>query len=316
MSVLITGIGGFVGSHLAKRLVEQGQQVVGIVRDWKTNSLDALGLTNKVTVARADVRDTEALERIISQYEVDTVFHLAAVSTVAEAQRNPVDVFDVNVMGTVRLLDVCRRRGVSKILVTSSDKCYGNSPVPYHESMPLLGLEPYPASKVCEDIVARSFAHTYNLPVIVMRACNIYGPGDLNDSRLIPSTILRLLRGQPARLYESARYMIRQFVYVDDVVEAYLTAMETLPQWSGSAWNVGGFEQTGVSIESIIQKLVARIGGTIKSVPSTIREIPRQFLDDSSLRELGWKPQVSLDEGLDRTVEWYRTWVEDSVYAG
>ena len=241
---LLTGATGFVGGWLVPALVARQAAVVCLVRDWVPDSeLVARGLPAQVSVVRGDARDQALVERILGEYEVNTVFHLAAQAVVGIADRNPISTFESNVRGTWTVLEACRRSpAVGQIIVASSDKAYGShSTLPYHEDMALQGRFPYDASKSCADLIAQSYAATYGLPVIISRCANLYGGGDLNWNRLVPGTIRSVLRGDRP-IVRSNGHMIRDYMYVEDGVMAYLTLAEALEgqrALSGRAFNFG-----------------------------------------------------------------------------
>src|SRR5215510_7174648 len=198
-NAFVTGATGFVGAHVARALVERGARVVCLQRDSvRANLLDLFDLRRKVAVVNGSVEDYGLMERVLTEYEIEAVFHLAAQAIVGAANRSPLSTFEANIRGTYFLMEACRRnQTVKRVVVASSDKAYGShTDLPYQEDFPLLGLFPYDASKACTDILARSFAHTYKTPVVVSRFANIYGPGDMNLSRVIPGTILSVLRDQ------------------------------------------------------------------------------------------------------------------------
>src|SRR5215467_6125022 len=240
-NAFVTGATGFVGANVARTLAEQGARVVCLQRDAvRANSLDLFDLRRLVTVIQGSVEDYSLMERVVTEYEVEAVFHLAAQAIVGAANRSPLSTFEANVRGTYSLLEACRRaETVKRVVVASSDKAYGSHDrLPYDEDYPLLGLFPYDASKACADIIARSYAHTYGTPVAVSRFANIYGPGDMNLSRIIPSAIVSALRDE-APVIRSDGTPVREFVYVDDVARGYLLLAENIDEVTGDAFNFG-----------------------------------------------------------------------------
>ncbi len=313
-NVLITGIGGFVAFSLASRLVRQGANVTGTIKDY--NSLTKLRMemspeiVNKINYTTGDVCDYSFLRRTVNKYEVDACFHLAAMSTVRICSRDPIVAFRTNVEGTWNVLEACRTsKTVEATVVASTDKCYGiPEQLPYKEGDVLNGLATYDASKACADIVARSFAYNYDMPVSVTRCCNIYGPGDLNLSRIIPNTIRRVVAGKPAMLWNDSAAMIREFVYIDDIVDAYLGLAENIDTTRGKAYNVGTLEH--IKVEDFIKKIFECMGKEpnieIKERDAEFKEIPEQYLDSALIKEdIGWEAKRGLDVGLKKTVDWY-----------
>src|SRR4051795_12418514 len=242
-SVLVTGAQGFVGAWLAERLLEMGARVVVPRRDVHPDSRFVReGIEGRCHVVQADLDDYDALLRVINEHEVSAVFHLAAQTIVGTARRSPLSTFEANVRGTYNLLEACRELGsVERVVVASSDKAYGaQDELPYREDTPLRAVHPYDVSKACADLITRSYAASYGLPVAVTRLANVYGPGDLNWSRLVPDTARALARGERP-LIRSDGTPRRDYLYVDDAVEAYLAVAASLDRedMAGRAWNAG-----------------------------------------------------------------------------
>jgi CDP-glucose 4,6-dehydratase len=271
------------------------------------------GIEERCIVALADLADYESLVRVLNEHEVSAVFHLGAQTIVGTALRSPLATFDANIRGTYALLEACRSLGegtVERIVVASSDKAYGaHDELPYREDFPLQPSYPYDVSKACVDLIARSYAATYALPVAVTRVANVYGPGDVNWSRLVPDTARALVRGERP-LIRSDGTPERDYLYLDDAVDAYLAIAASLdrPELRGRAWNAGWGRP--VSVLELVRRLIAVSGRELEpdvrgsGVPHA--EIDRQFLDSTSIRtELGWEPRVALDEGLSRAWGWY-----------
>jgi CDP-glucose 4,6-dehydratase len=316
-TALVTGIGGFVGSGLARGLLERGADVVGIVRDSAgMRLLDALGISDRIDIVRGSITDPGLVGRTIGEYTVDSVFHLAAQSQVGVANANPISTFETNIAGTWMLLEACRQHpSVARVVVASSDKAYGNTPVlPYTEDTPLQGTFPYDASKSCTDILAKSYAVSFGQPVAIARCANIYGPGDTNWARLIPGTIRSVFEGQDP-IIRSDGTPERDYLYIDDAVAGYLCAAQHLPIVAGEAFNMG--TETPVSAATLVDRIVARSGvsGVTPRILGTARnEIDRQSLASGKARDvLGWTPAVTLDEGLDATIAWYRKYLAEHM---
>jgi CDP-glucose 4,6-dehydratase len=317
-SVLVTGATGFAGSWLVRRLRELEAHVVCVVRDWVPESplLDR-ELPSDLTVVFGDVRDQALLERALGDYETELVFHLAAQTIVPIANRNPVETFDTNIRGTAALLEACRRSTcVRAVVVASSDKAYGaQAELPYREDMPLTPLHPYDVSKACGDLIAQSYAATYDLPVAVTRAGNFFGGGDLNWSRLFPGTIRSALRGRPP-VIRSDGTPRRDYVYVEDAVEAYLLLAQAVANGRvrGEAVNIS-YERP-LTVREAVAAILAEAGAGLEPVveATAAHEIQDQYLDATRARtELGWAPAFDFDEGLRRTVLWYREHLKGSA---
>jgi CDP-glucose 4,6-dehydratase len=308
----ITGATGLVGGWLVRRLREAGAEPVCLVRDWVPASfLIGSGDVQSLTTVRGDVTDQALLERVLGEYEIDTVIHLAAQTIVGIANRNPVSTFESNVRGTWALLEACRRSpSVRHIVVASSDKAYGEQhQLPYDEDMPLRGSHPYDVSKSCADLIAVAYARTYGLPVTVTRCGNFFGGGDLNFNRLVPGTVRSIIRGERPIIRSDGQY-IRDYFYVEDGAAAYMLLTECLardPSLGGKAFNFSNEE--GISVVELVQRISRLMGSDLEPDirDEASHEIREQRLSAARAKEqLGWKPLFSLDEGLRRTVEWYR----------
>jgi CDP-glucose 4,6-dehydratase len=316
-NAFVTGATGFVGAHVARTLVEQGARVVCLQRDaLPTNSLDLFDLRHRVTVINGIVEDYSLMERIINEYEIQAVFHLAAQAIVGVANRSPLSTFESNIRGTYSLLEACRTgQMIRSVVVASSDKAYGShEDLPYREDYPLLGLFPYDASKACTDILARSFAHTYGTPVAVTRSANIYGPGDINLSRIIPGTIVSVLREEPP-IIRSDGTPVRDFVYIDDVVRGYVLIAEKIDEVRGEAFNLSAGQPVQMIdlVERIIKLSGKNLEPRIMSQKKIEREIDAQYLSAEKVDErLAWRAKVGLENGLQRTIEWYRDYLKET----
>ena len=308
----VTGGTGLVGGWLVRRLVEAGAQVVCLVRDWVPQSeLVRSRQIEHVVVVRGDIRDREVLERTLGEYEVDTVIHLAAQTIVPIANRNPVSTFESNIAGTWNLLEACRRSpNVRQIVTASSDKAYGDQEIlPYDEDTPLRGQHPYDVSKSAADLIAHTYAVSYDLPVAVTRCGNFFGGGDLNWNRIIPGTIRSILRGQPPVIRSDGNF-VRDYFYVEDGAAAYMLLAERLaahPELRGQAFNFSYGNQ--MSVLELTRHLLALMGSDLQPEirNEAVNEIRRQYLDSAKARQkLGWSPLFTLEQGLHKTIAWYR----------
>lgn len=318
-TALVTGAHGFAGSWLARGLLERGAEVVVLERDRPAVSgLDLHGIAESVSVVPGEVQDGEVVERTLVEYGVDTVFHLAAQTIVGVASRSPAATFDTNVRGTWTVLEACRLHAVPRVVVASSDKAYGAAEsLPYTERTSLDPSHPYETSKACADLIARSYWRSYSVPVAVTRFANLYGGGDLNASRLVPEAVSAALEGR-GPVIRSDGTPERDFLYIEDAVAAYLAVAEALDSGAaaGEAFNAGG--DSPHPVREVVE-LVCRLAGSevkpdVRGAGNPAGEIDRQYVDSSKLREsTGWRPQVDLEEGLRRTVEWYRAHPEARV---
>jgi len=313
---LVTGASGLVGGWLVKRLQALGADVVCLVRDWVPQSeLVRSGLVDDVTVVRGDIRDADLLERALGEYEVTTVIHLAAQTIVGIANRNPLSTLESNIQGTWCVLEACRRSPlVQQIVIASSDKAYGDcDTLPYSEDTPLAGRHPYDVSKSCGDLIAQAWATTYDLPVVITRCGNFYGGGDLNWNRIVPGTIRSLVRGERPVVRSDGQY-VRDYFYAEDGAAAYTLLAEQLaarPDLRGHAFNFSNESQ--VTVLELVQRITALMESPLAPEirNEVTHEIRRQYLSAAKAREmLGWRPLFSLDDGLQRTIAWYREALE------
>ena len=314
---LVTGASGLLGSWTVQRLLSLGADVVCILRDWVPRSeLVRANAIEQVNVVRGDICDQKLVERMLGEYEVDTVFHLAAQTIVGIANRNPVSTFESNIQGTWSLLEACRRSPlVKQIVVASSDKAYGDhETLPYDEEAPFESRHPYDVSKSCADLIARSYAHTFELPVAITRCGNFYGGGDLNWNRLVPGTIRSIIRKQRPIIRSDGNY-VRDYLYVEDGVAANLLLAERLerqPELRGHAFNFSNESQVTVSelVSKILTAMKSDLQPDIRN--ETNNEIREQYLSAAKAKKvLGWSPQFDFDSGLVKTIDWYRKFLSN-----
>jgi CDP-glucose 4,6-dehydratase len=315
-TAFVTGSTGLVGSWLVRRLLSDGVRTIALVRDWDPQSeLIRSGDIHRCTVVSGRLEDFDTLERALSEHEVDTVFHLGAQAIVGTAYRSPLLTFESNIRGTYNLLDACRihKDLVKRVVVASSDKAYGEATVlPYTEDMPANGRHPYDVSKSCTDLLAHTYAATYGMNVAVARCGNIFGGADLNWSRIIPGTIRLVLEGQAPELRSDGTFT-RDYIYVEDVVDAYLSLAEHAERGDvgGQAFNFSPERQ--MSVLELVQMILEAMGREdLKPVilNTAKAEIKDQYLDASKARSvLGWAPKYTVRQGLDITVDWYRTYL-------
>ena len=316
LPVLVTGAQGFIGSWLVSRLLDDGARVVALRRDVPAESRFGIeGLGERCDVVLGDLVDYDSAVRVLNEYEVRAVFHLGAQTIVGTANRSPFSTYETNIRGTYTLLEACRAvgvvgQGLERIVVASSDKAYGShAELPYDESFALQPRYPYDVSKAATDMISRSYATTYGLPVAVSRLANVYGGGDFNFSRIVPDTARSLLRGERP-VIRSDGTPERDYIYAADAVDAYLAIAASLddPAMHGRAWNAGAGRPHPV--REIVERLIAVSGRDVEpdvqGEGTPHGEIDRQFLDSTRIRdELGWEPRHSLDEGLRETWAWY-----------
>lgn len=342
--VLVTGAAGFVGQALVRTLVRSGAQVVGLVRqfDERSQTLQAeLGSGAQLVAINLHVQ--AEVVALVAHHKIDTIFHFAGFAIVSKAFADPSSTYYDNVVATLNILEAARRLNVERIVIGSSDKVYGDhhapdevEPLPYREGYGLHGLDIYSSSKVCADVIAQAYIFQYHLRVAIARTCNLYGPGDSNFARLIPRTALRLMVGKPPIIKLGHEHVLREYLYIDDAVRAYLLLAEKLVDYYGPhgehvprqgaatigwpAFNIGSYSARNLNdlsrctnIRSVnmviasLQQAIAPIGPeTIAQAPVHI-EIPDEYLDSSKLQTLGFHSEINFEEGIRRTVAWYRT---------
>jgi CDP-glucose 4,6-dehydratase len=309
--VFVTGCTGLVGAWTTRALVERGAHVVGLVRDQVCGSeLTRSGLVASIDVVRGCVEDQSLIERVLAEYEVQTVFHLAAQTIVGIANRCPLSTFESNIKGTWCLLEAARRCGHRPaVVVASSDKAYGEqAELPYTEETPLAGRHPYDVSKSCADLLALAYHHTYGLPVCVTRCGNFYGGGDLNWNRIVPGTIRSVLRGE-APVVRSDGTNVRDYFYVKDGARAYLHLAECMaarPEIAGQAFNFSA--DTPISVLDLVGRILRQMNTPLQPrvLGEARHEIRNQYLSSAKARQvLGWAPCYNLDESLRETIAWY-----------
>jgi len=314
--VLVTGATGLLGGWLVRSLVDSGATVVCLIRDWVPHSSFQRGAdAARVTIVTGEIQNTPLVERVLGEYEIDTVFHLAAQTTVGVANRNPISTFESNIQGTWSVLEACRRSPlVKQIIVASSDKAYGDQDIlPYDETTPLQGRHPYDVSKSCADLISQSYAVSYNLPVCITRCGNFYGGGDLNWSRIVPGTIRSIVRGQNPVIRSDGQF-VRDYFYIEDGVRAYLHLAEALASdksLAGEAFNFSNELQITVLdfVHTILQQMGSPLNPDVRNEASG--EIRVQYLSAEKARtRLNWTPSYSLEEGLTRTIAWYKYFLQ------
>jgi len=311
-SVFVTGATGLLGSWLVSQLLDADSRVVCLVRDWvpKSERVQNRNIEQVNTVC-GDINDRDLLERVLREYEVDVVLHVAAQAIVGTANRDPVSTFSTNIQGTWNLLEACRRSAnVSSIVVSSSDKAYGDQEdLPYTEAMPLLARHPYDVSKACGDMIAQAYAATYNLPVAITRCGNFYGGGDLNWNRVVPGTIRSVIRGERPIIRSDGNF-VRDYIYIEDAATAYMLLAERLARDTALYGQPFNFSyEIQLSVLDMVELILRKMGSSLRPdvLNQASNEIRHQFLSSQRARTvLNWRPRFTLESGLDRTLTWYR----------
>lgn len=299
-----------MGSYLVKELVDQGANVTGLIRDAVPKSNLYQGeYVQKINIVQGALEDLSVIERALGEYEIDTVFHLAAQAIVGVANRNPISTFEANILGTWNILETCRKHPlIKRVIVASSDKAYGDQEnLPYDENMPLQGNHPYDVSKSCADLISHTYFHTYGLPVCITRCGNLYGGGDLNFNRIIPQTIQLVLNGEAPEIRSDGTF-VRDYFYIEDAVQAYLLLAEKMEEnnLAGEAFNFSNEIQ--LTVLELVEKILKAMNSNLK--PNVLNqgsnEIKHQYLSAEKARKLlNWTPAYTIDEGLEKTIKWY-----------
>ena len=316
--VFITGFNGFIGSWLTFALLKKGAEVTGLLRDQIPNTnIKILQLEKKMNIVNGDVTDYDILRRSFSEYDIDTVFHLAAQPIVKVALKDPVSTFKVNIEGTWNILEISRSNNIKRLIIASSDKAYGShDQLPYDETFPLKGQFPYDVSKSCADLIAQTYFNSYDLPVCITRNANIYGGGDLNFNRIIPETIKSILSGKDPVIRSNGEFT-REFFYVKDAVKSYLLVAENLHRKNimGRAFNFGSTEK--IKIIDLVNKII-KLSGNRNIKPIILDEVKKEITDQYLSCKLAesvfkWKPDYMLEEGLKETYNWYKEYFRKTI---
>jgi CDP-glucose 4,6-dehydratase len=313
MSVLVTGASGFIGAHLAKFLLGKEKEVISIIHDVKPlTTAKLLNIEDKITWTHGSILDETFLKRVIADYEIEKIYHLAALPIVRVATRTTIPIFQTNIMGTCNILEAMKEQHRSgqniSMLFMSTDKVYGDAgEVPYNENMPLNALNPYEASKACADLITRCYNKSYELKTVIARPCNIFGEADLN-SRLIPNSIKNCLMGKPPIIFKGITY-VREFIYIKDACDALYLLMENIEKTAGEVYNIGSGDH--YNQEEVINKILEyfpNLKGEYRDPPPYTRvEIPFQKLDTTKIyRKFGWKVGTTFSKGLENTINWYK----------
>lgn len=316
--VLVTGATGLLGSHLVRALQECEAEVVTLIRDRVPRSyLWSAAEANHFVSVYGELDDYLLLARVMNEYEIEVVFHLGAQSIVPIANRNPLSTFESNIRGTYHLLEACRLAStVQAVIVSSSDKAYGDHhDLPYTETTPLRGQNPYDVSKSCVDLLSSTYHKSFDLPVCVIRLANMFGPGDLNFNRLIPGTIRSILKGEEPIIRSDGTYT-RDYIYVEDAALACLLLGEKmiLQNIMGEAFNFSN--ELRISALEMVKTILKLMESSLqpKILNNVTGEIVHQYLSTQKVRSvLGWSPCFPLEEGLRKTIAWYRNFLSEST---
>jgi CDP-glucose 4,6-dehydratase len=344
--VLVTGGDGFLASHLVDKLLRSGACVTVTIRHSRPLSILSMINANnsgdlKPDIENSDLLDFYALRRICDRHQIDTIFHLAATAIVSDAANSPMSTIENNIICTLNILEVARIKGIPRVIIASTDKSYGDhatdesESLPYRENYALRGLDVYSASKVCADVLAQTYSYQFKLPVVIMRSCNMFGPADFNFSRLIPRTIMCLLNGLPPQINQGNAGVLREYIYITDVVDGYMLLAERIAEKYGNnsilmpksgketygwaAYNLGSYTKAELkeiskcdkirsvtTVIDLLRKKVKDLAPVVTEKAANFIEIPDQYLDAGKLRKLGFSSKVSFEDGLDRSIDWYK----------
>jgi len=310
-NILVTGAGGFKGSHLVERLSETNANIVSLIRSWDPKSyFEAQELSKKSTVVIGDLKDYRKIADILSKYEITSVFHLGAQPIVTTALINPLETLESNIMGTVHILEAARLYSkVNEIVFVSSDKAYGPcDSMPYQEDERLEGKAPYDVSKSCADLISQVYANpdVYDMPITIARCANTFGPGDLNMNRIVPGTMEAIIKNQPLQIRSDGN-MIREYIYVKDSIDGYISLAENIDKTKGEAFNLAS--KNIMSVTEIVDRICKVLDSPVKVeiLDQAKAEIPKQYLDGSKIKNtIGWEPKSVFEEAIKRTFDWYK----------
>ncbi len=307
--VLVTGAGGFKGSHMVEKLIEANARVVSLIRDYDPQSyFEVKNLGKKSIVVIGDLKDKRKISDILSKYEIQTIFHFGAQPIVTTALINPIETLESNIMGTVNVLESARHCPVvSEIVVVSSDKAYGPSKIlPYTEEERLHGKAPYDVSKSCADLIAQMYSKVYDMPITIARCANVFGPGDMHINRIIPGAIVSILKKEPLKIRSNGK-LIREYIYVRDTIDAYITLAENIDKTKGEAFNIAS--NNILSVTEIVKNISNILGEKVEMqiLNQARTEIPEQYLDGSKMKKiLGWEAKTNFEEAVKETYDWYK----------
>jgi len=310
-SVLVTGAGGFKGSHLVENLSETNATIVSLIRDVDPKSyFETQNLSKKSIVVVGDLKNHRKIADILSKYEITSIFHFAAQPIVTTALLNPLETLESNIMGTIHILESARLySGVSEIVFVSSDKAYGPCErIPYKEDDRLHGKAPYDVSKSCADLISQVYANpdVYDMPITIGRCANTFGPGDLNMSRIVPGTLEAIIENKPLKIRSDGK-MIREYIYVEDSIDGYIDLAENINKTKGEAFNLAS--ENIMSVTEIVHKISKIIGAPVKMdiLNQAKAEIPKQYLDGSKIKNtIGWNPKTDFETAIKETYRWYK----------
>ncbi|MFA7707415.1 MAG: GDP-mannose 4,6-dehydratase [Candidatus Pacearchaeota archaeon] len=306
--ILVTGAAGFKGSHLVEQLSRTNARIISLVREFDPKSyFETKQLGKKSVVVIGDLKDPIKIADVLSQFEITSIFHLGAQPIVTTALMNPSETLNSNIMGTVNILEAARLYGkVSEIVMVSSDKAYGPcEKMPYKEEERLQGKAPYDVSKSCADLIAQMYSRVYNLPIVITRCANVFGPGDMNLNRIVPGVIEAIIKKKILEIRSDGK-MVREYIYVKDAIDAYISLAENINKTKGNAFNIAS--NNVMSVIEIVDRIskTLKLNIKLKILNKAKTEIPKQYLDGSKIKQIiGWTPKTNFEQAILETYEWY-----------
>jgi len=311
-NILVTGGTGFIGSHLVENLVNSGANVVTTFQtNYPKSYFKLRDLDKKITMVNSDICDFEKIFNIVTKFNIECIFHLAAQSLIEVSFNNPKQTLKTNILGTVNILETARLlRQIKAVIVASSDKAYGKlKKKRYLETDSLKGDHPYEVSKSAADLICFSYFKTYNIPVVVNRCGNIYGEGDLNFSRIIPGIMMSLIKNTELNIRSNGKF-IRDYIYVKDIVNGYLLTAQNIDKVRGEVFNLGSNETLSVIDLIKLAEKILRSNIRFKILNTAKNEIPYQTLDYTKIKKhLNWKPIYSIMKTLPDILNWYKNFL-------
>tara|TARA_Y100000034_G_scaffold133344_1_gene198554 strand:+ start:1374 stop:2339 length:966 start_codon:yes stop_codon:yes gene_type:complete len=307
-NVLVTGAGGFKGSHMVEKLSETNANIISLIRDFDSKSyFETQNLGEKSIVVIGDLKDQRKIADILSKYEITTIFHLGAQPLVTTALIHPLETLESNIMGTVHILEAARLYSkIDEIVVVSSDKAYGPcEKMPYEEEERLQGKAPYDVSKSCADLIAQMYVNVYDMPITITRCSNVFGPGDLNLNRIVPGVLKAIIKNEPLEIRSDGKF-IREYIYVKDAIEGYINLAENISKTKGEAFNLAS--KNIMSVTEIVNKISEISGKSVemKILNQAKAEIPKQHLDGNKIKNaIGWEPKIDFKKAIEETLRWY-----------